>query len=109
MKNLLWYIKSDIELKLETCWYDGVEKIDGFYFYSKKPLSKSYQFHSTIGLENTYKILSLIQKAIKNKKRAIHLQVACGLGTENIYIWKGSLMKAEELMQTMIKQIQKQH
>ena len=35
LKDLLWFVKSDVELKFETCLYDRVEKIDGFKFYSK--------------------------------------------------------------------------
>ena len=107
--SLKWYIESDVELKVETCWYGKEEKIDGFKFYSKRPFSKSYQCHATIGLENTYGILSLFQKTIRNGGRAAQLQVSSGWGREDIYIWKGSLKKAETPMFEMIKEIPTQY
>jgi Xanthosine triphosphate pyrophosphatase len=105
----LWFIRSDIELRYDTCWYGKTEKIDGFKFYSKRPLSKSYQFHSTIGLEYTYPIYSLIQDGIKHKRKAVAIEVGLGFGYETIYIWKGSFKKAEEQMSQMIKKIQQQY
>ncbi|WP_442636532.1 hypothetical protein [Rossellomorea marisflavi] len=108
-EEIKWYIKSDVEVKYETCWYDRVEKIDGYKFYTKKPFSKSYQYHATLGLESTYNILNLIQKTIKTKRKAAHIQVSGGLGRENVFIWKGSLQKAEIQMLDMIKKIQKQY
>lgn len=113
MKWMLWFIKSDIEIKFETCWYpEGdklVNKIDGFKFYSKNPFSKKYKYHATIGLENTYTILSLIQDGIKNKRKAVRLDVTGGWGREYIYIWKGSYKKAEDEMFKMIKLLQEQY
>ena len=96
-------------MKYETCWYNGVEKIDGFKFYSKKPFSRSYQYHSTIGLEYTYPILELISNAIKDKSIVVQLEIISGWGKEYVYIWRDSLKKAEKLMLKMIKQIQKQY
>lgn len=107
--DILGFIQSDVELKLSTCSDNGVEKVTGFKFYSKAPLSKSYQYHATIGLENTYKILSLIQNAIKHKNRAVQIQISSGIASETIHIWKGSLKKAELQMEDMIKQIQVQY
>lgn len=109
IKYLTWFIRSDVELKTETCWCDGVDRIDGFKFYSKEPFSKVYQYHSTIGLENTYNILFLIQNAIKNNKKAICLDITSGCGRETIYIWRSSLVKAEKQIMEMISGIQKQY
>ena len=93
-----------------TVWgLDGRERIDGFYFYSKKPFSRSYQWHATIGLENTYTILKAIQKAIEIKARALPIEINGGLGIERVLIWKGSLRKAEKQMFEMIRKIQKQY
>ncbi|HLR72032.1 MAG TPA: hypothetical protein VK085_11475 [Pseudogracilibacillus sp.] len=103
------YIKSDIELKTTTVWMDGKERIDGFYFYSKTPFSKLFQWHSSIGLENTYTILKAIQKAIKIKARVLPIEISSGMGIERVYIWRGSLKKAEKQMFEMIKKIQKQY
>lgn len=109
LKFFLWFIKSDIELIYETCWYGNAEKIDGFRLYSKKPFSKSYQWCGVIGLEYTYKILSLIQNAIKKNNKAVILEIDHGIGYEKIYIWKGSLRKAEQQIFSMIKEIQRQY
>lgn len=109
IEELLWYIKSDVEIKYETCWYGRENKIEGFKFYSKKPFSRSYQYHATIGLDNTYKILKMIQDTRKEKMRALMLQVGRGMGYEKVYIWKGSLDKAEKLIFNMIKKIQEQY
>src|SRR5690554_2666419 len=95
IKRLLWYIKADIILKTDSYWYNGKNYIDGFYFYVKRPFSKSYQWHAVIGLENTYNILKLIQESIREKKKALILDIQSGLGYERIVIWKGSFKKAE--------------
>lgn len=108
IKEAIWFVKSDVELQTETYWFKGKEYIDSFYFYSKKPFSKSYQYHASIGLENTYKVLELIQKSIKRKSRVL-LQIYGSLGREDVYIYKGSLKKAEKQMLEMIKRIQKQY
>ena len=106
----IWFIKSDIEIKYETCWYGKDEKIDGFRFYSKIPFSRSYQLSGTIGLEYTYQILSLIQKTIKERKKALIIEISHGCGVyERIYIWKDSLKKAEQQISKMIKELQKQY
>jgi len=109
LKDILWFIKSDIEIKYETCWYGKDEKIDGFRFYSKRPFSRSYQWSATIGLEYTYPILSLIQKTIKERKKALMIEISHGCGYERIYIWKYSLKKAEQQIFKMIKELQKQY
>lgn len=109
-KRLLWYLKSDIELGTTTVsGSDGKERIDGFYFLSKKPFSKSYQWHETIGLENTYNILDLIKSSIDQKKKAAVIDIVGSLGRERIVIWRGSLKKAEKLLFDMISKIQKQY
>jgi len=108
IKKAIWFVKSDVELQIKTDWFKGKRYIDSFYFYSKKPFSKSYQYHSSIGLENTYKVLELIQKSIKRKSKAL-LQIYGSLGREDVYIYKGSLKKAEKQMFEMIKKIQKQY
>lgn len=112
LKELMWYVKSDVELKYTTCWYNEnglVEKIDGFRFYSKRPFSRSYQWCGTIGLENTYGILSVLQQARKECKQAVLLELRVGLGVERLHIWKGSFLKAEEQLFCMIKKIQEQY
>lgn len=108
IKKAIWFVKSDVELQTETYWFKGKEYIDSFYFYSKKPFSKSYQYHASIGLENTYKVLELIQKSIKRKNKIL-LQIYGSLGREDVYIYKDSLKKAERQMLEMIKRIQKQY
>jgi len=108
IKKAIWFVKSDVELQIKTDWFKGKRYIDSFYFYSKKPFSKSYQYHSSIGLENTYKVLELIQKSIKRKSKVL-LQIYGSLGREDVYIYKGSLKKAEKQMFEMIKKIQKQY
>jgi hypothetical protein len=107
-----WYVRSDIELEYTTCWHNEnelVEKIDGFCFYSKKPFSRSYQWCSTLPLEATYPVLSMIQEALKERRKAALLEIRSGLGVERMFIWKGSLKKAERQLNEMIKQIQKQY
>lgn len=108
IKKAIWFVKSDVELQTKTYWLKGKEYVDSFYFYSKKPFSKSYQYHASIGLENTYKVLELIQKSIKRKSKAL-LQIYGSLGREDVYIYKDSLKKAEKQMLEMIKKIQKQY
>ncbi|MBD1379085.1 hypothetical protein [Metabacillus arenae] len=109
LKNLIWFFKSDIQLKTDTCWYGKDEKIEGFYFYSKRPFSKSYQYHSVIGLNYTYDLLFLIQDAIKNKRKAVLIEVSSGYGIEKVYMYKSSLKKAEKQMLKLIKEIQEQY
>ena len=109
-RRLIKFIKSDIELRTTTVWdLDGKEKIDGFYFMSKQPFSKSYQWHAAIGLEYTYKILSHIQNGIKEKKRGILIEISRGMWYERVYIWRGSFKKAERQIFDMIKEIQHQY
>lgn len=74
IKRIKRFCSSDVELRTETCWEGGKEKIDGFYFLSKKPFSNAYQYCGTISLRDTYPILSLISEAIKQKKK-----VCCSL------------------------------
>lgn len=109
LKEILWFIKSDIEIKYRTCWYGKDEKIDGFRLYSKRPFSKAYQWSGTIGLEYTYQLLSLIQRTIKEKRKALIIEISHGYWYEKIYIWKGSLKKAEQQIFKMIKELQKQY
>lgn len=109
VRNLLRFMKSDIEIHYDTCWYGKENKIEGFYFYSKKPFSKTYQWCGTIGLDYTYEILSLIQSTLKENKKALLLEISHGSWYERIYIWKGSLKKAEEQIFNMIEEVQKQY
>lgn len=113
IKKLLWFIFSDVKLiHTECCDIINDEmknRIDGFYFYTKYPFSKSYQYHSAIGLNYTYEILKSIQDSIKQKQRALLIEVSVGMGIERIYIWKGSFKKAEKQMLDMIKKIQEQY
>ncbi len=110
LKEILWYMRSDIRLKTTTIWdLDRKERIDGFYFQSKRPFSRSYQWHATVGLENTYKILSLIQSAMKEKKKGALIEITGGMGRERVVIWKDSLAKAESLIFEMIREIQQQY
>lgn len=109
LNRIVWFMKSDVKIETQTCWYERTEKIDSFMFYTKKPFSKAYQYHAAIGLEYTYKILELIQRGIRDENKAIHLAINSGMGRENIYIWKSSLRKAEEQMFSMIKEIQGQY
>lgn len=107
-----WYVKSDVELRCTTCWYDEnglVEKIDGFRFYSKRPFSTSYQVCGNISLESTYDIISLIREAIEKRRKAVALELRVGAGTERLFIRKGSFRKCEEQLFEMIKQIQAQY
>lgn len=107
---MLSYIKSDIELKTTTLHgLDYKERIDGFYFRSKRPLTRSYQWHATIGLENTYQILKAIQESIRDGEKALKISISSSMGDEMVYIWKGSLKKAEKQMLEMINKIQKQY
>ncbi|MEK3975522.1 hypothetical protein [Psychrobacillus sp. FSL K6-1267] len=108
-KRLKRLITSDVKLIKDTCWYDSVEKIDGFKFYTKRPFSNSYQWHAVIGLEYTYEILSLIQDGIKNKRKAILIEIQSGWGRERVYIWRGSFKKAEKQIFEMIKELQQQY
>lgn len=109
LKDIIWFIKSDVELKTQTCWYGKEEKIDGFCFYSKRPLSKSYQYHASIGLQYTYPVLNLISEGVKKKRKAVMIDISSGWGREKLYIWNGSLKKAEKVMQDMISKIQEQY
>lgn len=109
ISHLLWYCRSDVELKTETVWgLDNKERIDGFYFRSKKPFSRAYQWHGTLSLVSTYPLLSRIEYGIKNKKN-IGLVLSGNMGTEKVILWKGSLKKAEKLMLEMISELQKQY
>lgn len=103
------YIKSDLLLRYDTCWYGKDEKIEGFYFMSKSPMSKSYQWHAVLGLDMTYRILGLIQKGIKHKSKLVTLSIRGGMGVETVKIWRGSFKKAETQILTMIKEIQRQY
>lgn len=110
LKKILWYIRSDVELMTTTVWgIDGKKRIDGFYFYTKKPFSKSYQWCSTVGLEYTYPILSLLQSSMKEKKKAFVLKISVGMGYERMVILRSSYKKLENQMTDMIKQIQQQY
>lgn len=109
IKRIKRFCSSDVELRTEAYWEDGKEKIDGFYFLSKKPFSNAYQYCGTISLRDTYPILSLISESIKQKKKGMLLAIRDGRAHEKIIIWKGSLPKAEKLMLDMIKEIQKQY
>ncbi|WZL56094.1 hypothetical protein SP3_00035 [Bacillus phage fHSPT3] len=109
IKRIKRFCSSDVELRTETYWEGGKEKIDGFYFLSKKPFSNAYQYCGTISLRDTYPILSLISESIKQKKKGMLLAIRDGMAHEKIIIWKGSLPKAEKLMLDMIKEIQKQY
>lgn len=112
LEDLLWFVKSDVELKYTTCWYDEnglVEKIDGFRFYSKRPFSRSYQWCGSIGLENTYGIISVLQQARKERKKAVLFEIRVGSGVEILHIWRGSFKKAEEQIFEMIKKLQVQY
>lgn len=109
-KGLLFYIKSDVRLTTEDYWdIDRKNKIDGFKFFTKSPLSKMYRWHGTIGLEHTYGVLKLIQEGIKNKSKYVSITIHSGLGTETVKLWKGSLKSAESQMMDMIKEIQNQY
>lgn len=37
IKRIKRFCSSDVELRTETYWEGGKEKIDGFYFLSKNP------------------------------------------------------------------------
>lgn len=109
--SLIRYIKSDVKLVTEEFW-DHVnmeKKIDGFRLYSKDPLSNAYQVCGVIGLDYTYKLLELINDAIKNKRRAIRIDLSHGIGYERLFIWKGSFRKLEEQIFEMIAELQKQY
>ncbi|UPI13215.1 hypothetical protein [Bacillus phage SBSphiJ6] len=103
------YIKSDVELGTITVWEDGKQRIDGFYFYSKAPFSRSYQLHGSVGLDYTYPVLQKIDEAITKNRSGFQLTIRDGSATERIIIHKGSLWKARNLMYQMIEEIQEQY
>jgi len=106
---LMWYIRSDIELVTTTVWgIDRKERIDGFYFRSKRPFSNAYQWHGTLSLLSTYPLIKSMDKAIKNK-RNLSFVINSGLGREKVTIWKGSMKRARELMFEMVKKLQEQY
>ncbi|QZA69563.1 hypothetical protein 035JT004_64 [Bacillus phage 035JT004] len=109
LKRVSRYIKSDVELGTTTVWEDGKQRIDGFYFYSKAPFSRSYQYHGAIGLDYTYLVLQKIDESITKNKSGLQLTIRDGPATERIKIHKGSLQKARDLMYQMIEEVQKQY
>lgn len=109
LKKIKWYVKADIQLMTEKCWYGKEEKIDSFYFYSKQPFSKAYQYHAPIGLQDTYRVLTLLQFAIKKKSKVVRIGVRGRMGKETLSIHKEVLRKAESDMLEMIENIQKQY
>lgn len=110
LKKIRYFIKSDVELHCRNIWEDGVKRIDGFNFISKKPFSNSYQYHAPLTLECTYRMLKLIQRSIKENKRSLTFKINHGMScSESITIWKSSFKKAEKLMFDLIENIQKQY
>lgn len=109
LKRVVRYIKSDVEMETTKVWEEGKQRIDGFYFYSKAPFSRSYQYHGSIGLDYTYPVLQKIDEAITKNKSGFQLIIRDGPARERIKIHKGSLQKARDLMYQMIEEVQKQY
>lgn len=108
MKERREYLQSDVQLMVTTYWENKQDKIDGFYFYSKQPKSKAYQYHGTVALENAERILRLLDYAIEGKKEAAVITIRSGLGTETVSIHKNSLESARRQLLEMLESVEKQ-
>lgn len=95
----VWYMKSDITIYVEKVSEDGKQIPFSFYFSSKAPFSKRYQYHSESKVEDLWKIYNLLLSSIERKKKGIELVIRSGLGTENVTIHKGSMKKAVQLIE----------
>lgn len=98
VKRYIWYLKSDVDLIINKVWTDGVEEPDTFFFYSKKPRDKRYQFHAESKIEDLHKIKDLLERSIAANKKGIILVIKGGIGREEVEIHEGSMEKALDLI-----------
>lgn len=105
LRQVKWFVRSDFDLMI--CFHEDTKKINGFYFYTKKPFSSRYQEHNELGLENISGILDSIREGIKSR-RDVYVMLP-GDKCERVKIWKGSLKRAERQLLLMTKMIQQQY
>lgn len=98
IEHLLWYLNSDVDLIINTVWTDGLEEPYTFFFYSKKPRDKRYQFHAESKIEDLHKIKDLLERSIEANKKGIILVINGGIGREEVEIHQGSMKKALDLI-----------
>jgi len=106
-----WYYKADLDIyKTYVSTRDEnnnpIRQLDSFYFYVKKPRSKTYQFHSSIEStkSNLISLINTVESSLI-KDRHLELEVSIGLGTERVFFHKSLLNKLLTMLNNMLDEI----